>query len=603
VRKHSRFRCPAPALVILSALLLSSGCSSTGGRRAGAPSPALMARAPLPRWEEQVRVRADSLLETAHREAASGRAAEALSCSDDALAAAFNPPAGHPLDPRFTQYAAELLEESAAVEDEIAARSAGSDARQPDDGLPGIVLQDVPDIVRELPPVSVPLPPSDLPLTINGPVQHYLSLISASNEYRSRIAKGLARAATYLPMIRSRLDEAGLPEDLAYLPLIESAFSPTARSRARALGMWQFISSTGRLYGLRISSLVDERCDPERSTAAAVAHLADLHAEFGDWYLALAAYNSGSGNVRRAIRRAHSTDFWKIRRYLPRETRNYVPAFIASVIVAKDPARFGLDPPPAAPWRFDTITVPDAVDLQFLAARLDIPLAELRELNPAIRRDLTPAARTTRLRLPPGTRARAEALLQSVPRSRWAPRLIHTVRRGDSLYTIARRYGSTVASIRRANRLRGNLIHPGQHLVVPRLRLARRHPARRRTVRTRPGDRVYTVQPNDTLWDIARSFGISVSRLRRANGLGRHTLIHPRQRLVIPRRSTRRKARRTVTARGGTNSYTVRSGDTLYDIARRFGTTVRALRHANGLRGSRIHPGDVLRIPGRQARG
>jgi len=436
---------------------------------------------------------------------------------------------------------------------------------------------------------------------LNGPVEHFLEMFTNPNEYRSRISKGLQRGGLYLPMIRASFRSAGLPQDLAYLPLIESAYSTRARSRARAYGMWQFIAPTARLYGLRISPLLDERCDPERATKAAVAHLADLHAQFGDWYLALAAYNSGAGNVRRAVRRARSHDFWKIRRFLPRETRNYVPAFIASVIVAKDPAKFSFEPLRDDPLEFDVIEVPDAVDLQFLAAQLGIPLHELRDLNPAVRRDLTPARRKTRLRLPKGTLQEAEALLQSVPRSKWAPRLIHTVRRGDSLYAIARRYGSTVASIRRANGLRRNLIHPGQSLVVPRLGLVRRSSVRHlRSTSSKSG--TYVVRPNDTLWDIARSSGVSVKQLRAANGLGRHSVIRPSDRLQIPAASRRahRTRRRTPTSH---RSYTVRSGDTLFEIALRFGTSVRELRRANGLRGSRIHPGDILRIPRTQARG
>ena len=155
---------------------------------------------------------------------------------------------------------------------------------------------------------------------LNSTVEQFLEAMVSSSEYHRRIETGLARAGTYLPMIRSQFAEAGLPQDLSYLPLIESAFSVKAYSRARAHGMWQFISSTGRHYGLDVGTLIDERRDPERSTEAAVAYLSDLYDQFNDWYLALAAYNSGSGNVRRAMRRSGSTDYWALRQFLPRET-------------------------------------------------------------------------------------------------------------------------------------------------------------------------------------------------------------------------------------------------------------------------------------------
>jgi membrane-bound lytic murein transglycosylase D len=441
-----------------------------------------------------------------------------------------------------------------------------------------------------------PLPPSDFPLMLNSTVERFLEAMVSSGEYHSRIETGLGRAGNYLPMIRSRFAAAGLPQDLSYLPLIESAFSVKAYSRARAHGMWQFISSTGRHYGLDIGSLIDERRDPELSTDAAVAYLSDLHDQFNDWYLALAAYNSGSGNVRRAIRRSGSRDFWSLRRYLPRETRNYVPAFIASVIVAKQPEKYGFTAPVDKPWDFETIEIPDALDLQFLAKESGIALDELRELNPAIRRDLTPARSTTNLRLPPGTTASAEEALNSTPRDKWAPRMIHTVRSGDSLYAIARKYGSSVSAIRQANALRGSLIRPGQNLIVPRFGTETRA-ASIQPQRSADGG-VYVVQRNDTLWDIATGFSVSVDSLCAANGLSRRDVIRPGQRLNIPDgASTSITSRRQQSPPSGGTTHTVRAGDTLSDIASDYNVSVSALKRANGLRTSRIYPGRELRIP------
>jgi membrane-bound lytic murein transglycosylase D len=242
------------------------------------------------------------------------------------------------------------------------------------------------------------------------------------------------------------------------------------------------------------------------------------------------------------------------------------------------------------------VDVPDALDLEFMASESGIPLSELRELNPAIRRDLTPAKTTTRLRLPPGSAASAQTVLDSTPRSEWAPRMIHTVRRGESLYTIARKYGSNVSAIKQANGLRRNLIHPGQNLIVPRFGTVYATPAKKSyDVRA---DGLYVVERNDTLWDIARGLSVSVDSLCAANGLSRNSVISPGQRLRIPDGATVSTAASASSAGAPSGStYVVRSGDTLYDIAGAHGVSVSSLKRSNGINGSRIHPGDVLRIP------
>jgi len=618
-------------------------------------------------WEALTRARTDELINAAHGAMENGKPEEAMGCTDQALQLLLSPPAGYPTQsPEYLDYVAELMDDADAIEDRIASSRQAADAIEETlADLIGTELSAEPPALPPTPPAR--LPDSDLPLVLNPQVERFLEAFTNPSELRSRIEKGLDRGSNYLPMIRAKLRNAGLPEDLAYLPLIESAFSPTAYSRARANGMWQFIASTGRLYGLRISTLIDERRDPELSTDAAVSHLADLHQQFGDWYLALAAYNSGAGNVRRAIRRGRSRDFWRIRRYLPRETRNYVPAFIAAVIVAKRPGDYGIDPPPEQEWRYDNIEVPDAIDLQFLARGLSIPLGTLRELNPAVRRDLTPPRRTTRLRLPDGTADAATALLERTPRSQWAPRMLHRVRRGDTLSTIARRYGSSVRAIRAANGLRGSMIHPGQTLVVPRHAGTAWKPSTHRSARRSPRGSTHTVRRGDTLWDISRLYGVSTTSLRAANGLSHRSILHPGQKLNIPgwrrpaKSSTRSRnaasrhvspsptgsytvrkgdtpwdiarshgvstssllaanglshrsilhpgqqlvipaARRTRRSSGASSTtggatYRVRRGDTLFDIARRFGVSLTELRRANGLKGSRIHPGDLLVIP------
>ena len=546
-------------------------------------------------WEELARERADAFMASAQQLQAEGRSQEAMNRADEALCEVLATPPGYRFRPEYLEYLAELIDEADDIEASILPMNWELDTTEELVILPPIDLF-VDDGPGEVVVEDGQLPSSDFPLVLNQPVESFLEAMAGSSEYHQRIEVGLGRAGTYLPMIRAELARAGLPEDLSYLPLIESAFSLKAYSRARAHGMWQFISSTGRYYDLEIGSLIDERRDPVRSTEAAVAYLSDLHDQFNDWYLALAAYNSGAGNVRRAVRRSGSTDFWVLRRYLPRETRNYVPAFIASVIVAKNPARYGFTPPQETPWNYDHIEVPDALDLQFMASESGIPLDDLRELNPAIRRDLTPARGTTTLRLPSGTAADAQAVLDSNPRDTWAPRMIHIVREGDNLYVIAQKYGSSVSAIRQANGLRGSLIRPGQSLVVPRFGTSTQI-ARQQPLRT-GDDGSYVVQRNDTLWDIARGFSITVDSLCAANGLARNQVIRPGQRLTIPDGASYSAPARPSTGNDLTAStHTVRSGDTLYDIARANGVTATALRRANGLSSSRIYPGKVLRIP------
>ncbi len=548
-------------------------------------------------WEESTRELADDLMEGAQRLRGQGNEEGAISLADDAICAVLDAPAGYEPGGRYLDYLAELIDEANEIEEALQPIEDEIEATDEFVVLPPIDLfVDDAEVVESV--VESPLPPSDFPLLLNSTVERFLEAMVSRGEYNQRIETGLSRAGTFLPMIRSRFEAAGLPQDLSYLPLIESAFSVRAYSRARAHGMWQFIASTGRHYGLDVGSLVDERRDPELSTDAAIAYLADLHEQFDDWYLALAAYNSGAGNVRRAIRRSGSRDFWDLRRYLPRETRNYVPAFIASVIVAKQPEKYGFTAPVEKPWTFETIEVPDALDLQFLAKGSGIPIDDLRELNPAIRRDLTPARSTTTLRVPPGTTAAATAVLESTPRDQWAPRMIHTVRSGDSLYGIARKYGSSVSAIRQANSLRGSLIRPGQTLIVPRLGNGVSRPDHSPQRTAERG--VYVVRRNDTLWDIARGFSISVDSLCAANGLSRHDVIRPGERLTIPDGGTMSATTvRQAPQRASGTMYTVRAGDTLYDIAREYEVSISAIKQLNGLRSSRIYPGKELQIPAR----
>ncbi|MCS7183530.1 MAG: lytic transglycosylase domain-containing protein, partial [Thermoanaerobaculum sp.] len=254
----------------------------------------------------------------------------------------------------------------------------------------------------------------DLPVKVTPEVAAMIAFYTGP--YRERLVAALERAARWLPLIRPQLKLRNLPQDLAYLPLVESAFQVHARSRARAMGLWQFMAGTARLYQLRCDGLVDERLDPQRATEAALDHLADLYTAFADWELALAAYNSGAGRVERAIRRAKGAkDFWSIRRFLPRETRNYVPALWAALIVVKQPQRFGLPTFVENPWCRERIEVEGALDLEVLAEKGGFELGRLRELNPALTRGITPPNGLYSVFVPCGEGTRAQQVIASIP--------------------------------------------------------------------------------------------------------------------------------------------------------------------------------------------
>ena len=382
-----------------------------------------------------------------------------------------------------------------------------------------------------------------IPLTVNQYVQKELDLFTGKE--RAFFLAAYRRSGKYRPMIVKELKKAGLPEDLSWLPLIESGFKVRALSRARALGLWQFIPSTGYKFGLKRNIWVDERLDPEKSTKAAIAYMTELHEIFGDWSTVLAAYNCGEGTVLKAIDRQkinYLDNFWDLYRRLPRETARYVPRFIATLLIIKNPGKYGMQlDDPEDPIPYETVHIKKQVQLKDVAKALGVSALTLAELNPSLRHQVTPET-GFELKVPRTYGRLLLARLDEIPKwtppkPRYRPRkrtytVRHKVRRGETLSLLAKRYHTSMKAIKRANRLRSNKIRIGQVLKIPSVssRYARRGKVRKAKTRT------YVVKRGDTLWEIARRYNVSVSRLRRANKLSSNCLFIG-QVLTIPRRS------------------------------------------------------------------
>lgn len=501
-------------LVVLA--VTASACQSSlpvqGDAELPAPVPPLGAAHLGEQQEIAAAPGVDALLEAAEDAASRGLADEFRDCEiliAEALAQARASGNG---SAAFLAYAEGVIDELERLRQELSVSEPSWEEILPEPGpVAAERLAELAELSRE--------EAFDLPVVMRPEVASLVDFYTGP--YRERLVAALDRAGRYLPFIREELTRAGLPLDLAFLPLIESAFNPMARSRASAQGLWQFMAGTARLYSLRCDGLVDERNDPELATRAAVAHLSDLFAHFGDWELALAAYNSGTGRVERAIRRGRTRDFWTLRRHLPRETRNYVPAMWAALVVAKDPERYGLPPIVDAAECLARVEVAGALDLSVLAERGPLDEAELAALNPALTYKLTPMKGSYQLAVPCGRETEIAEIIASIPPAQRVRRFLHAVKQGDTLGAIARRYGSSVSTIMAANGIRDpRRLRIGQQLVVPRDPTGG-GPAHVQTA-SRPTK--YVVKRGDTLYTIARRFGTTIAALQEINGLSDTTI-------------------------------------------------------------------------------
>ena len=468
---------------------------------------------------------------------------------------------------------------------------------------------------------------SDLPLMMTDQVAGFISYFS--NRGRGILERALARSGRYREMMLPILKQEGVPQDLIYLAQAESGFHPLAVSRVGARGIWQFMGSRARGYGLSHNIYVDDRQDPEKSTRAAARHLKDLYNQFGDWYLAMAAYNSGPGTVQAAVKRTGYADFWELynRNVLPRETKNYVPIILAVTIMAKNPKQYGLeDVPMERPADYDTVTIDYPVDLRLVAECIGSTPSELQDLNPSLLRMTTPRTGKFELHLPAGTREDYETAIASIPPDMRLWWRYHVVKPGDTLASLARTYRTTIKRISEVNHLEDRQLDPQAKLVIP--VTPGKHPASDTATYARRITR-YKVRKGDTVQSVADNFGVSAQQLRRWNGIrsttnslaGRRVLAlhlpispgaHDAE-LATSRSKSRRSKTEAASAKPPTTKsseierlkpekevavvhHRVRSGETLYSIANAYRTSVAALKRDN--RNVRvIRPGMILNIP------
>jgi membrane-bound lytic murein transglycosylase D len=445
----------------------------------------------------------------------------------------------------------------------------------------------------------------DLPLTVNSAVLQYLSFFSTPKG-RATVAHGLDRSGRYNDMVRRVLKEEGVPQDLMYLAQAESAFQPTAVSKAGARGLWQFMPFRGEEYELDRTFWVDERSDPEKATRAAARHMRDLYDMFGDWYLVMAAYNAGPMNVVKGVERTGYADFWELSRLhaLPKQTQNYVPIIIALALVGKDPALYGVEVAPEKPAATDVIYPKHSIDLHLVADATGADIDDLRSMNPELLRNVTPNDPNFGLKLPAGYGGKFQDNIGQVPQDKWTSWRLHKVESGETLGDIARHYRVTVPAIELANHLELHATVPaGFMLNIPAA------PPIVRLVH-------YRVVRGDTLEGIAERFDVTVAELKRWNNI--HGSSAPRgSRLRIyaggsPDDSSRSKVKSAQSVPGpadpqnvsagetyltGPRQHRVKQGETLYSIAHAYKVSVDNLREANPFLAERpIQPGDLLAI-------
>ena len=605
-----------------AALLGLISCEPTKPQKAAAApprqatAPTLTAERATPKIQEELTPKADPvevLIARVEKEFQSGQASyqaghleQAKSSFDRAFNVLLSYPAGVRSDERLEDEFDKIVEAVNTIE--MAALQQGDGfTQQASEPAPIDIANEttfpVDPNIKAKAEVEVRNTKSDLPIVMNDYVASYINFYSTRG--KGYMERALTRAGKYEPMIRRILGEEGVPQDLIYLAEAESGFYPVAVSRVGARGMWQFMASRGSGYGLERNWWVDERQDPEKSTRAAARHLKDLFNQFGDWYLAMAAYNSGPGNVQHAVQRTGYADFWELykRNVLPGETKNYVPIILAFTIMAKNPSQYGLEHlTPDPPLVYDTVKVDYPVDLRLVAECVDSSLPSLQDLNPALLRMTTPKDGTYDLRLPAGSSEKFQTTIAGIPRDKRVWWRYYKVQSGESLSEIARQFRTTTSSIAEVNNIAADdEIRPGMRLVIP---VTPRRESEGLAFSKKPT--IYKVRKGDTVLSVADDFSVPVEKVRQWNHLKGNTLKAGRT-LRIYRPAARPDASETkVAAKSKSNAksslqassktvhHKVKKGETLSSIAEDYNTTVAALRRANGKAASHLTAGTVL---------
>jgi membrane-bound lytic murein transglycosylase D len=562
---------PALAAVLIS----TAGCGASVSQQkpkstpAPAPTPQVQAppaAAPAPDPVALLIEAADRHFKTGQQELQQGHLDRARAEFDRALEVLIESPYGGRSEPRIREHFDRLVDRISGYEVAALAEGDGfaekaSEPASIDEllALTTTIEKPAPTrAVEEAVQSDLAAHPHDIPIPLNDRVLGYVELFQG--RLRNYIQDGISRGSQYLPMIQSVFRAEGLPLDLAYVPLIESAFKPNALSRAKARGVWQFMRGTAVENGLTQDWYVDERSDPEKATRAAAKYLKTLRGMFdGDWHLALASYNGGPGRVQRAMRRTGISDFWQLTngtKILPRETREYVPMILAAIVIARNPAQYGFDLPDVPQLSYERVRLPGPLDLRRVAEWTGSDIDAIQQLNPELRRWTTPIRSSSyELKVPVGT---AGLLTNRLAASAGAERTAlnwHTVKRGESLATIARKLGVNRADLAEANYLSvRSRVSTGQKLVIP-----------------RPPSALLASRPD-------RPVPLTESRA-----------VVSADKMTTQPPTAEQSARVKLT-------YRVKRGDTLSSIARLYRTTVASIQSWNKMRGSRIAPGDRLTI-------
>ncbi len=472
----------------------------------------------------------------------------------------------------------------------------------------------------------------DFPITINKQVDFYLDQFQ--NKQKKYFKRWLERSTKYLPAIRHELRVAGLPQDLAYLAMIESGYNPSAYSHAHAAGLWQFIRGTGRNYGLRIDSWVDERREPEKATKAAVAYLGALYERFGDWQLAVAGYNAGEGKIERAIKKYKSRDFWELakHRYLRLETKRYVPKLIAAIIIARNPEKYGFtDIAYQQPVQYDLIEVPSRTDLRAIAVSGSTTVKKLRKLNNELSKNQTPpSSGSYQLKIPAGSHDLVAANLSRLHPVVTTGYKTHKVSKGDTVAQVSKRYRISRTTLLKANKLHNSNLKTGQRLRIPyrttKYVLLKKGQTAKDYYASASGNGrmvLHEMRRGETLSKVGKRYNVPVELIVQWNDITDVRRVQAGQQLALyldqdsnqpgiasaaaPTSTTtvslsdikkRKAATGTTTSTQATavSYYKVRNGDSLWTIARKFQVSTRDIQRWNGLRNNMIHPGTKLVI-------